>query len=163
MKKYFQFCMWASNQLRKNIYLYCCSVFYFCYVFLDSSVFLMYLGHMLHGWETESQVLTDTLLNVILTLWSVRRIFCVSLGVGGALGFSVVFFISDHCTVKNICVFWGAEHIPLYYQVHLLFLLSKVFRGCILQHETIYSICESQSFRKICIGNEQGILFFFFQ
>lgn len=29
MKKYFQFCMWAPDYLKKNIYLHCCTFFQF--------------------------------------------------------------------------------------------------------------------------------------
>lgn len=84
-----------------------------CFVFPDNSVFLMYLGHTLHGREAEIWVLTDTLLIDVLTLCSVRWDFVFQLG-WEVLGFFLVSFISDHCTVKNICIFLGAECILLH-------------------------------------------------
>lgn len=41
----------------------------------------------------------------------------------------------------------------------LLLSLSRILRRYKLQQETIYSVCDSQSFRKIYFQNEQGILF----
>lgn len=64
-----------------------------CFVFPDNSVFLMYLGHTLHGRETEIWVLTDTLLIDVLTLCSVRWDFVFHLGWGVLVSFFFFFCI----------------------------------------------------------------------